>query len=194
MCTKDDFVKLTYLVNKSDVIDSFARESKNTKRSFYKLTKLTRFAAFLEDVPTGCKDAVLHKPLLNNSKNHKVIYLTFEENTRQPYHVKLCLFGALALHLHGNQELEEQTSKMFIVFINRMDGLSPRQFGGVHKDDISVFRDLLQLNFFIFEIHIVDGKILGESARRSVQNYENTVRLLRYNDHICYVSIINAVF
>ena len=46
----------------------------------------------------------------------------------------------------------------------------------------------------LYDIDIVDGNIIGELARRSVQKYDNTVRLLRYNNHICYVSNINAVF
>ena len=40
----------------------------------------------------------------------------------------------------------------------------------------------------------MDGNIVGELARRSVQKFENTVRLLRYSNHICYVNNINAVF
>ena len=39
----------------------------------------------------------------------------------------------------------------------------------------------------------MDGTIVGELARRSVQKYCNTTRLLRYNNHICYVSNINAL-
>ena len=40
----------------------------------------------------------------------------------------------------------------------------------------------------------MDGNIVGELARRSVQKYKNTVRLLRYDNHICYVNNFNAVF
>ena len=40
----------------------------------------------------------------------------------------------------------------------------------------------------------MDGNIIGELARRIVQKYENTLRLLKYNNHICYVNNINAVF
>ena len=46
----------------------------------------------------------------------------------------------------------------------------------------------------LYDIDIVDGNIIGELARRSVQKFENTVRLLRYNNHICYLNNINAVF
>ena len=54
--------------------------------------------------------------------------------------------------------------------------------------------DLLTLNILPYDIDILDGDIVRELARRSVQKYENTVRLLRYNNHICYVNNINAAF
>ena len=96
--------------------------------------------------------------------------------------------------MHGNRQLEEETSKLFNLFINKIDGLSVDQFQGVHMNDIPIVQDLLTLNILLYDIDIVDGNIVGELARRSVQKYENTVRLLRYNNHICYVNNINAVF
>ena len=75
-----------------------------------------------------------------------------------------------------------------------MDGLSADQFQGVHMNDIPTVEDLLILNIVLYVIDIMDGNIIGELARRSVQKYEKTVRLLRYNNHICYVNNINAVF
>ena len=78
--------------------------------------------------------------------------------------------------------------------MNKMDGLSPSQFQGVHMNDILTVEDLLTLNLLLYDIDIVDGNIIGELERRSLQKYENTVRLLRYNNHICYVNNINAVF
>ena len=59
---------------------------------------------------------------------------------------------------------------------------------------IPTVEDLLALNIVLYGIDIVNGSIIGELARRSMQNYENTVRLLKYNNHICYVNNINAVF
>ena len=60
-------------------------------------------------------------------------------------------------------------------------------------NDIPVVENLLHLNIFLYERDIVDAKIVGELAQRSVQKYGKTIRLLRYNNHICYVSNINAV-
>ena len=176
-------------LNQTDVIESCGREKTNTKWKFYNLTNLTVFAALLKDVPMECKNAILPELLL---KNHTINCLTFEESTRQPYTTKLCLFRALALHLHGTQRMEEETSKLFNLFINKM--LSADQFQGVHMNDIPIVEDLLTLNILLIGIDIVDGNIVGELERRTVQKYENTVQLLRYNNHICYVNIINAVF
>ena len=105
------------------------------------MTNLTVFAALLKDVPMGCKNAVLPEPFL---KNCTINCLTYEENTRQPYNDNLCLFRAPALHLHGNQRLEEKTTKTFISFINKMDGFSPNQFKAVHLNDIPIVEDLLK--------------------------------------------------
>ena len=158
---------------------------------FYKLTNLTVFAASLRDVPMECQNAVLPKPLL---KNHTINCLTFEENTRQPSNDNLCLFCALALHMQGNKRLEEETSNLFTLFIRKMDGLSADQFQGVQMNETLTVEDLLTLNILLYDIDFVDGIIIGELARLSVQKYGKTVRLLRYNNHICYVNNINALF
>ena len=118
----------------------FNRERMNTKWRLYKLTNLTVFAALLKDVPMGCKDPVLSEPLL---KNWTINRLTFEENTRQPYNDNLCLFRDLAPHLHGNQRVEEETSKVFNLFINKMGGLSADQIQGVHLNDLPFVEGLL---------------------------------------------------
>ena len=191
VCTHDDLAKLKDFFNKTDVIESCSRERMNTKWRFYKLTNLTVSAALLKDVPMGCKNAVFPEHLLRSGT---INCLTFEENTRQPYNDNLCLFRALALHMHRNQQLEEETSKLFNLFINKMDRLSTVQIQGVHMNDIPFVEDLLSLNIVLYDIDIVDGNIVGELARRSVQKHENTLRLLRYNNHICYVNNINAVF
>ena len=189
VCTRDDLAKLKDFFNKTDVIESCSRKRMNTKWRFYWLTNLTVFAALLKDVSMGCKDAVLPEPLL---KNHTINCLTFEENTRQPYNDNLCLFRALSLHLRRNQRLEEVTCKFFNSILNKMHGLSPNQFKGVHLNDTPIVENLLTLINLLYDIDIVDGNVIRKPARRSVQKYDNTVRLLRYNNHICYVSDINA--
>ena len=54
--------------------------------------------------------------------------------------------------------------------------------------------ELLQLNIFLYDIDFVGGELIGELARRSIQKFEKSVELLRYNNHICYVSDMNSFF
>ena len=50
-----------------------------------------------------------------------------------------------------------------------MDGLAADQFRGVHINDNLFVEDLLTLNIVLYDIDIVDGNIIGELARRSLQ-------------------------
>ena len=74
-----------------------------------------------------------------------------------------------------------------------MDGLSPNQFHGVHMNNIPIVKHLLSLNILLFDIDFVEGNIIGELARQSVQKDENSVTLLSWNYQIRYVSNVNAV-
>ena len=75
-----------------------------------------------------------------------------------------------------------------------MHGLSANQFQGVQINNIPTVEYLLTLKVLPYDLDFVDGNNIGELARRSVQKYENTVQLLRYNNHIWYVNNMNAVF
>ena len=191
VCTQADMTNLKHRMQKMDNVDISTRERSITMWKFYKHTKLTIFASLLKNVPMGCKDTVLTEPLL---KTRNVNCLTFERNTSQPYKDNLCLFRALALHLHGDKKLEEETSKNFNVFLNNSEKGDVSKFQAVHLNDIPKVEDLLQLNIFLYDIDFVDGELIGELCRRRIQKYENGVKFLRYNDHICYFNNINALF
>ena len=51
----------------------------------------------------------------------------------------------------------------------------------------------MKLNIFLYDFDFVDGELIGELCRRSILKYENSVKLLRYSNHICYVNNINAL-
>ena len=40
---------------------------------------------------------------------------------------------------------------------------------GVHLNDIPKVEDLLQLIIFLYDIHFVDGELIGELCRRRIQ-------------------------
>ena len=169
---KDDMAKLKKILKKTDVIESYTKERSNTKWGFFKLTNLTKFAAILTDIPMGCKDAVLPESLL---KNHTVNCLTYEQSTKKPYKDNLCLFRALALHLHENERLEEATSKLFNLFLINSTNPDPSKFQGVYMDDIPSVEDIVGINNFIHDVDLFDGAIVGELARRSIKKYEKSV-------------------
>ena len=160
-------------MQKMDIVDICTGERANKKWNSYKLTNLKILASLLKDVPMGCKDTVLPEPLL---RNFNVNCLTFERNTRQPYNDNLCLFKALALHLHGNEKLEEETSKFFNRFLNNSEEREPSKFQDVHKIVIPKVEEMLQLNIFLYDIDFVDGVLIGELARRSIQKFANGVK------------------
>ena len=152
---------------------------------------MTIFAALQRDIPIGCKDAVLPESLL---RNPSIYCFAFERNTRQPHKDNLCLFRALAFHLHGNERLEEEKSKLFNLFLVNSTNPDPSKFQGVCMDDIPSVEDIVAINIFIYDIDFIDGAMVGELARPSIKKYEKNVQLIRYNSHICYVDNINALF
>ena len=188
---KDYLTKLKEILKKTDLIESCTKERSNTKWRFFKLTNLTIFTALLRDIPMGCKDAVLPESLL---KNYTINCLTFEQNTRKPYNDNVCLFRALALHLHGSERLEEETSKLFNLFLVNSTNPGIKIFQGVCMDDISSVEDIVGINIFKYDIDLIDGAMVGEPARRSIKKYEKNVQFIRYNSHICYVDKIHALF
>ena len=189
LCTQADMTNLKDRMQKMDFVDHCTRERVNTKWKFYRLTNLTIFASLFKHVPMGFKDTVSPEPLLRNSN---VNCRTFERNTRQLYNDNLCLFRAL--DLHGNEKLEDETSKIFNLFLNNSEEGVVSTFQGVQLNVIPKVDDFLHLNIFLYDIAFVDGELIGELCRRSIQKYEKSVKLLRYNNHICYVNNINAFF
>ena len=60
--------------------------------------------------------------------------------------------------------------------------------------DILKVEEMLQFKIFLYDIDVENGELIGELARRSIQKFEKSLRLLRYNNHIFYVNNINALF
>ena len=59
---------------------------------------------------------------------------------------------------------------------------------------IAEAENFVQVDFFQYNIEIIDVSLIGELATRRVGIYFNTVRQVRYNGHICYVTNANALF
>ena len=47
---------------------------------------------------------------------------------------------------------------------------------------------------FFYDIDFVDWELIGELAQRSIRKFEKSVKLLRYNNHICHVNDMKSFF
>ena len=106
----------------------------------------------------------------------------------------ICASFVLLLSIWWKSTTGKKISRNFDVFLSRRDGQGPRQFQGDHMNDIPFVADLLLFNILLYDFDNVEVNNIEELARRSVRKHENTVRLLRCNNHICYVSNVNSVF
>ena len=61
-------------------------------------------------------------------------------------------------------------------------------------DHLAFVENAKKHNIFIYDIDIEDEDFVGELARLGVEMYENSINILRYNNHICYVDDINSFF
>ena len=77
------------------------------------------------------------------------------------------------------KKLDEETSKIFNLFLNNSEETYPSKFQGVHMTNIPKVEEMLQLNIFLYDFDFVDGELIGELARRSIQKIEKSIKLLR---------------
>ena len=189
VATTLDLAKINTLLSNTDVIELCARERANTKWKIHKLKNDTVCGALLKEDPISCKDTTLPGPLL---KNPSVNCLKVKGSTRKLYNDNLCLFIALALHLQGNERLNEETSNLLNLLLEKTVGIDPANFRCVCVEDIEIVHDIVRADIFLNDLSIVDESMIGNLASRSVGRHSNTVRLLRYTSHICYVTNTNA--
>ena len=60
-----------------------------------------------------------------------------------------------------------------------------KNFAAVSFDQIPIIEELIEQNIFVYGFDIKDGEIIGELVRRSVERYDENIKLLRHNNHIC---------
>ena len=145
MAATEGLTKIKNNLSNTDVNKSCKRERANTNWKVYKLTSVTTFAASLRKTAMGRKDNGLPEPQL---KNHSFRCSTFGENTWKAYIDNSCLFRALTLHLHWNEELEEEISKLVKLLFGENSGTEPANFRGVCIEYIAAVEDIVQAQIF----------------------------------------------
>ena len=189
LSNKNDLINLQIEIGKFDLIETCTQERQNSKWRFALITNVTISAALLKNIPLGCLDSVLPEPLIRNPE----VNCLLSNGHDVPYNDNLCLFRAISIHLFGSVDVEPHAMQLFDKFVSSTD-CDPENFMGVPLDQIPIIENLVEKNIFIYDFTIEDGEIVGELIRRSIERYEENIKLLRYNNHICYVNDINKFF
>ena len=189
LSNKNDLLNLQSEIGKFDLIETCTQERQNSKWRFALITNVTIFAALLKNILLGCLDSVAPEPLLRNPEVNCLV----SNGHDVPYNDNLCLFRAISIHLFGSVDVEPHAMQLFDNFVSATD-CDPENFMGVSRDQIPVIENLVEKNIFIYDFTIEDGEIVGELIRRRIERYEENIKLLRYNNHICYVNDINKFF
>ena len=189
LSNRNDVLSLQNKIEKLDLIETCTKERQNSKWRFTVITNVTVFAALLTNIPMSCNDTPLPQPMLRNPEFNCLVSNGHDE----PYNDNFCLFRAIAIHLFGSIDVEPNTTKIFHNFVTA-SASDPKHFAGVSFDQIPIIEELIKQNVFVYDFDIEDGEIIGELVRRCVETYDKNIKLLRYNNHICYVYDINKFF
>ena len=173
-----------------DIVELSTRERSSTKWKLLLTTNVTFFAALLKSVPVGCKDSSLPPTLVKRSDVNCRSYTSNKER----YNDNLCLLRAVCMHKTGKDRVEEETKKLFNASLTANSHLSVENFRGVGLEDLHLVGRLAEVNILVYDIEVSDGGNFGELAERSLQQFNSSATLLRYNNHICYVTDVNKVF
>ena len=104
-----------------------------------------KFCIITQRSPMGFEGTIFPDLLL---KSHSFKKSPYEDNTQRPYKGNLCLFRALALHLHGKNRLMEETSEIFNLFLGKTGGTNLVNFRGVFMEDVAAVEDIVQRDIF----------------------------------------------
>ena len=116
---------------------------------------------------------------------HTRVNCLLSNKDREPYNDYLCLFRALTKHMIGHIVVDSDTSRYFKEFISK-SGYEPKNVRGVSVEDLHVVEEIVQRKIFIYDFDIQEGEYVGELARRSIERFGKTVKLLRFNNHIIH--------
>ena len=94
----------------------------------------------------------------------------------------------------GNERLQAEIEKLFKVHLTANPRFSVGNFRSVGLEDLHIVERLAEVNILVYDNEVSDGGIIGELAELSLGRFNSTATLMRYNNHICYVTDVNKVF
>ena len=147
------------------------------------------FAAILKEIPLGGQNLEIPSRILKNKK----IFSLSTNSSNKPYNDNLCLLRAVAFHLTGRQNLEQQTANLFQQYLEHCE-VDVNEFKGATLEAINALEDLTELNISIYVIEVENDQLVEVLSRRSINRHSGSVTLLSYQNHVRYTKDLNAVF
>ena len=166
-------IRLTWKkLKKAEIVDLCTKERVISKWKFHKVEKWTNCVPLLKGLPSRSRDTVLPEHLL---RNHNVFWPPFETKMEQLYYDNLCLFRPLALYLHSNDMLREDTSQIIkkVSLTARKDIPQNCKAFTWRK---SKSQDIKQLNIFLCDIDSLNGEPIGDFSRWIIQKFDKSVK------------------
>ena len=98
------------------------------------------------------------------------------------------------LNLHLSQNLEEEASQFFKIFQENTGRTGPVNFQEVCTQDLATVEDNAQKVVFPYKIDFAHRTMTGEIAKRSNVGNTINVRLIRFNNLVCWDSSLKVLF
>ena len=107
-----------------------------------------------------------------------------DSKTHKPFDDNLCMFRAVAYHLHGVVDFKEKSVELFKKFIG-VTKQSENNFG-VDTNQIHYLEKIIENNIQLYSVFYDENELLGELTRQSESKFSKTINLIQYNNHICW--------
>ena len=183
-----DLHKILNSLEKNDLFEDLVRQRPDTKWKLHCLINVTFFLYHLTDIPLGCHQVQLPSILIQN----RLVKCFVSDSRNRPFDDNLCMFRAVAYHLYGESEYQQQYVTLFEKFIN-ITKQSTESFPGVEMGQLEVLEKIIECNIQLYSIYYEENVLLGELTRRSSKKYEKLINLVQYDNHICWTSDINQL-
>ena len=98
------------------------------------------------------------------------------------------------MHKKGTGILEEGTLKRLNQKVDMNPNVTAENFRGAVLEYLHMVDRLAEVDVLISNNEVSDKGVTGKLAERSLRTFSSTANLLRFNNHICYVTDVTKVF
>ena len=180
-----DFENFLKVLENQDILEQARQQRPDSKWSVFSVVSTSFYINPLPNHPIGCCDSPLPEVIKSNPH---VFGLDKNRKNGEEYSDNLCLFRCLAIHQNGGEidGVEKKTKELARVW--GVDDL--KKFGGVMLSELEQFEKKFGVSINVYEVEEGTGYFVS-SQRSSNKAETNTLCVLMYKNHFCYISDIN---